>query len=100
MRGTVLSEGKSCWDAPFLTGPAVFEGEISSDVAKGQVMRVLFIIHELALNGAVTALLAQTRALIGAGEQVSVLIPPLHGPAAALQEMFLAAGARLVSFCR
>jgi len=60
-------------------------------------MRVLFIIHELALNGAATSLLAQTRALIDGGEQVSVLIPPLAGPAAALRETFLAAGARLVS---
>ncbi|HUC19752.1 MAG TPA: glycosyltransferase family 4 protein [Acetobacteraceae bacterium] len=60
-------------------------------------MRVLFITHELALNGAVTALLAQTRALIAAGEQVSVLTPPLMGPAAALRKTFLAAGARLIS---
>jgi len=60
-------------------------------------MRVLFTIHELALNGAVTALLAQTRALIAAGEQVSVLTPPLIGPAAALRKTFLVAGAQLVS---
>lgn len=59
-------------------------------------MRVLFVIHELALNGAVTALLAQVRALRAAGEEVAVLTPALTGPAAALREAFAATGARLV----
>jgi glycosyltransferase involved in cell wall biosynthesis len=60
-------------------------------------MRVLFLIHELALNGAVTALLAQVRALTAAGDQVTVLTPAVSGPAAALRAEFLAAGATLGS---
>lgn len=60
-------------------------------------MRVLFVIHELALNGAVTALLAQVRALTAAGARVSVLTPTLSGDAAALSAEFAAAGARLIT---
>lgn len=60
-------------------------------------MRVLFVIHELALNGAVTALLAQVRALAAAGNQVTVLAPAVTGRAAALREDFLAAGAAVVA---
>ena len=60
-------------------------------------MRVLFVIHELALNGAVTALLAEVRALAAAGEQVTVLAPAVTGSAAALREEFLAAGAAVVA---
>ena len=60
-------------------------------------MRVLFVIHELALNGAVTALLAQIRALVAEGARVTVLTPPLDGEAAALRAEFAAAGATLVA---
>ncbi|MDE2005394.1 MAG: glycosyltransferase family 4 protein [Rhodospirillales bacterium] len=60
-------------------------------------MRVLFVIHELALNGAVTALLSQTRALLARGDEVTLLVPELAGDAAALAEDFRAAGARLAT---
>ncbi|MGA9868729.1 MAG: glycosyltransferase family 4 protein [Acetobacteraceae bacterium] len=55
-------------------------------------MRVLFIIHELAPNGAVVALYEQARWLLANGHAVRVLTPPLDGPAAALLARFEAAG--------
>ena len=58
-------------------------------------MRVLFVIHELALNGAVTALLTEVRALTAAGAQVTLLVPELAGDAAALVPDFAAAGAAI-----
>ena len=58
-------------------------------------MRVLFVIHELALNGAVTALLRQVRYLRARGDSVTVAVPPLSGPSAALAGAFQAAGAVL-----
>ena len=60
-------------------------------------MRVLFVIHELALNGAVTALLAQAGALAAQGARVSVLTPTLTGEAAALREAFTEAGVTLIT---
>jgi glycosyltransferase involved in cell wall biosynthesis len=59
-------------------------------------MRVLFIIHELALNGAVTALLRQARHMIARGDQVTVATPELEGPAAALLPQFQEAGIDVV----
>ncbi len=59
-------------------------------------MRVLFLIHELALNGAVVALLSQVRHLVETGARVSVLTPALDGSAAALREEFVSAGAELI----
>ncbi len=59
-------------------------------------MRAFFIIHELALNGAVTALLQQVRRLRARGDRVTVATPDLAGPASALLPQFLAAGAEIV----
>ena len=59
-------------------------------------MRVLFVIHELALNGAVTSLLHQTRHMVAKGDHVTIGIPRLSGPAEALLPLFLEAGAKLV----
>ncbi len=58
-------------------------------------MRVLFVIHELALNGAVIALLQQVRLLHERGHAVAVLCPALDGPAAALLPRFEAVGAHI-----
>ncbi|MEO9191040.1 MAG: hypothetical protein ABI224_13740, partial [Acetobacteraceae bacterium] len=55
-------------------------------------MRVLFIIHELAFNGAVVALYEQARRLLADGHAVRVLTPRLEGSAAALLGRFEAAG--------
>src|SRR5579883_165789 len=55
-------------------------------------MNILFSIHELALNGAVIALLEQARRLRDRGHGVHVITPALEGPAAALRERFERAG--------
>jgi len=55
-------------------------------------MRVLFIIHELAFNGAVVALYEQARRLLANGHAVRVLTPNLDGRAAAQLGRFEAAG--------
>ncbi|MDQ2762025.1 MAG: glycosyltransferase family 4 protein [Pseudomonadota bacterium] len=60
-------------------------------------MRALFIIHELALNGAVTSLLAQARRMIAQGQHVTLLTPRLEGASAALLPSFLEAGAKVVN---
>ena len=60
-------------------------------------MRVLFVIHELSLNGAVTTLVSQVRHLVRAGAIVTVVTPKLEGAASALREDILAAGATLVT---
>ena len=60
-------------------------------------MRVLFVIHELSLNGAVTTLVSQVRHLVAAGARVTVVTPELEGAAAALRADILAAGAHLVT---
>ena len=60
-------------------------------------MRVLFVIHELSLNGAVTTLVSQVRHLAAAGARVTVVTPKLEGAAAALQPAVCAAGAALVT---
>jgi glycosyltransferase involved in cell wall biosynthesis len=60
-------------------------------------VRALFIIHELALNGAATALLRQVRRMRAAGDAVTVLTPRLTGAAAALEEAFRRTGAEVVS---
>jgi glycosyltransferase involved in cell wall biosynthesis len=60
-------------------------------------VRVVFCIHELALNGAVTSLLQQVRRLRARGDHVAVMVPPLSGAAAALEQEFRATGAELVS---
>ena len=60
-------------------------------------MRVLFVIHELSLNGAVTTLVSQVRHLVAAGALVTVVTPQLEGAAAALRADILAAGATLVT---
>lgn len=59
-------------------------------------MRVLFVIHELALNGAVTALLQQTRHMKARGDTVTIATPELNGPAAVLLPQFLEAGADVI----
>lgn len=51
-------------------------------------MRVLFVIHEFARNGAVIALLQQVRHMRARGDAVTILTPPLNGPAAALEQAF------------
>ncbi|MGH7211161.1 MAG: glycosyltransferase, partial [Acetobacteraceae bacterium] len=53
---------------------------------------MLFIIHELAFNGAVVALYEQARRLLANGHAVRVLTPRLDGPAAAQLNRFEAAG--------
>ena len=58
-------------------------------------MRAFFVIHELALNGAATALLHQVRRMCARGDRVTVATPALNGPAAALAADFTAAGAEL-----
>ncbi len=63
----------------------------------GRTMRVLFYIHELALNGAVTALLQQVRHMRARGDAVTILTPRLTGTTAALEAAFLATGAEIVS---
>ncbi len=60
-------------------------------------MRALFIIHELALNGAVIALLEQARRMVRRGHIVAVLTPRIEGPSAALLPHFQAAGVQLLS---
>lgn len=60
-------------------------------------MRALFVIHELALNGAVTALLQLTRQMRAGGDSVTILTPKLAGPARALEEPFREAGAEIVT---
>lgn len=55
-------------------------------------MRVLFIIHELAFNGAVVALYEQARHLLANGHAVRVLTPRLDGASAALRGRFGDAG--------
>ncbi len=60
-----------------------------------RVVRTFFIIHELALNGAVTALLQQVRRMRARGDHVTVATPALQGPAAALLPHFEAAGAHM-----
>jgi len=59
-------------------------------------MRVLFYIHELALNGAVTALLQQVRHMRAHGDAVTIMTPPLEGAAAALEGAFRNLGVVLV----
>jgi glycosyltransferase involved in cell wall biosynthesis len=58
----------------------------------GRRMRVLFYIHELALNGAVTALLQQVRHMRARGDAVTIMTPPLAGAAKALEGAFRALG--------
>lgn len=60
-------------------------------------MRALFIIHELALNGAVVALLEQARRMVANGHRVTVLTPPLEGGNAALLHRFHEAGVQVVN---
>jgi glycosyltransferase involved in cell wall biosynthesis len=60
-------------------------------------MRVLFSIHELALNGAVTALLQLVRYLRARGDSVTILAPPLTGSTAALEAAFRNTGAEIVA---
>lgn len=60
-------------------------------------MRVVFSIHELALNGAVTALLQQARRMRARGDRVTIVAPALAGPAAALEPAFRAIGAEVVT---
>jgi len=59
-------------------------------------MRVLFFIHELALNGAVTALLEQVRHMRARGDAVAILTPPLTGAAMALETAFRDLGVDIV----
>ncbi len=60
-------------------------------------MRVVFSIHELALNGAVTALLQQVRHMRARGDSVTIATPPLTGAAAALEAPFRETGAEIVN---
>jgi glycosyltransferase involved in cell wall biosynthesis len=58
-------------------------------------VRALFVIHELALNGAVTALLQQVRRMRARGDHVTVATPQLEGPVAALLPQFRETGAEI-----
>jgi glycosyltransferase involved in cell wall biosynthesis len=60
-------------------------------------MHVLFSIHDLALNGAVVALLQQVRYMRGCGDSVTVLTRSLTGSAAALEQSFRESGAEIVN---
>lgn len=61
------------------------------------MLRVLFSIHELALNGAVIALLHLVRQMRAGGDSITILTPPLTGAATALEAAFRAAGAEIVT---
>jgi glycosyltransferase involved in cell wall biosynthesis len=52
----------------------------------------LFIIHELAANGAVVALFEQAQVMRAQGHHVTILTPPIEGARAALLARFRAAG--------
>lgn len=59
-------------------------------------MRVLFLIHELALNGAVIALLHHARRMVAKGDMVTIATPQLSGAKAVLMPQFIESGARMV----
>ena len=58
---------------------------------------MLFITHELSLNGAVISLLQQARRMRANGHDVTILTPALSGAAAALEGEFRETGADVVT---
>jgi glycosyltransferase involved in cell wall biosynthesis len=60
-------------------------------------LRIVFITHEFALNGAVIALLEQARFLRRRGHFITIAAPPLDGRLSALATRFEAEGARITS---
>ena len=56
-------------------------------------MKVVFIIHELGLNGAVSVLLQQVRRMRARGDSVGILLPQSGESSTALRGAFLETGA-------
>jgi len=78
---------------------STYSGACPTPVAlprKKSALRIVFLIHELALNGAVLALFEQARFLSRRGHTITIATPQLNERSGVLTARFEAEGARIV----